>query len=137
MAEPTAVDLYYKLWTDNLPVFITADSVFDGWHQSFSYFLEELEKLYLYPKLRSLLAHNPSSSGPSGFSQIFSPPTAVTNGGLVSRISYGPVVRSTLKNLFPGLEAGSNTRWFRLSFSARSVVPTGANTGRLTDSYKV
>ena len=35
LIAPTPVDLYYAIWTDDLPVFITADSVLDAWHQSF------------------------------------------------------------------------------------------------------
>jgi hypothetical protein len=52
---PTAVDLYYAIWTDDLPVFITADSILDAWHQSFASILEELEEIALFPDLKQLL----------------------------------------------------------------------------------
>ena len=53
--SPTPVDFYYKIWTDDLPVFITSDSVLDAWHQTFLSMLEETEELVLYPALRELL----------------------------------------------------------------------------------
>ncbi|MGJ8697941.1 MAG: DUF3160 domain-containing protein [Verrucomicrobiaceae bacterium] len=49
------VDFYYSIWSDDLPVFITADSVLDAWHQTFNSMLEEVEELVLYPSLRSFL----------------------------------------------------------------------------------
>lgn len=49
------VDYYYKIWVDDLPVFVTSDSVLDAWHQTFLGMLEETEEIYLYPKLRSML----------------------------------------------------------------------------------
>ena len=49
------VDYYYKIWADDLPVFVTSDSVLDAWHQTFLGMLEETEEIYLYPKLRSML----------------------------------------------------------------------------------
>lgn len=49
------VDFYYSVWSDDLPVFITADSVLDAWHQTFNSMLEEVEELVLYPSLRALL----------------------------------------------------------------------------------
>lgn len=53
--SPTPVDFYYSIWTDDLPVFITSDSVLDAWHQTFLSMLEEIEELVLYPALRPLV----------------------------------------------------------------------------------
>ncbi len=58
LVAPTAVDLYYAIWTDDLPVFITADSVLDAWHQSFSSILEELDEIAVYPALKQLVKHD-------------------------------------------------------------------------------
>ncbi len=55
---PTPVDLYYAIWTDDLPVFITADSVLDAWHQSFSSILEELDEIAVYPAIKQLVKHD-------------------------------------------------------------------------------
>jgi Protein of unknown function (DUF3160) len=38
--------MYYKIYSGDLPVFITADSILHAWHRSFDYMLEELEKYY-------------------------------------------------------------------------------------------
>ncbi|MEM9080785.1 MAG: DUF3160 domain-containing protein [Verrucomicrobiota bacterium] len=87
LAEPTPVDMYYKLWTDDLPVFITADSILDAWHRSFSNILEELEELTLYAKLRHLIAHTTSSTpsaDPSNFPPT--PPSTIATGGLHSQL---------------------------------------------------
>ncbi|MEN8716091.1 MAG: DUF3160 domain-containing protein, partial [Verrucomicrobiales bacterium] len=58
LVAPTAVDLYYAIWTDDLPVFITADSVLDAWHQSFSSILEELDEIAVYPAVKQLVKHD-------------------------------------------------------------------------------
>ena len=52
---PTPVDYYYKLWADDLPVFISSDSVLDAWHSTFLGMLEEVEELILYPTLRDFM----------------------------------------------------------------------------------
>ena len=54
---PTPVDYYFKLWADDLPVFISSDSVLDAWHATFLGMLEEIEELVLYPKLRQLISN--------------------------------------------------------------------------------
>jgi len=55
-ASKNPVDYYYKVWTDDLPVFISSDSILDAWHQTFVSMLEEMEELYLYPSFRKILA---------------------------------------------------------------------------------
>ena len=52
---PNAVDLYYAIWTDDLPVFITADSVLDAWHQTFISMLEELDEIAIHPSIKQLI----------------------------------------------------------------------------------
>lgn len=49
------VDFYYSIWADDLPVYVTADSVLDAWHKTFLGLLEEMEELHLYPTLRKML----------------------------------------------------------------------------------
>lgn len=58
LAEEMPVDVYYNVWTDDLPVFISCDSVLDAWHRSYILMLEELEELYLYPKMRAFLVND-------------------------------------------------------------------------------
>ncbi len=44
-------DLYYRIYADDLPVFVTADSILHAWHFSFQKLLEELEETCLAPRL--------------------------------------------------------------------------------------
>ena len=54
-ASTNPVDYYYKVWTDDLPVFISSDSILDAWHQTFVGMLEEMEELYFYPSFRKII----------------------------------------------------------------------------------
>ena len=47
-------DVYYKVFTDDLPVFISTDSVLHAWHFSFQKALEELEETWLAVQLGQL-----------------------------------------------------------------------------------
>lgn len=48
--------LYYDIYTRDLPVFISSDSVLHAWHRSYDAMLEELELTYLRAALDSMLA---------------------------------------------------------------------------------
>ena len=48
-------DVYYDLYTDDLPVFVTADSVLQAWHRSFVTMLAEIEDTCFRPTLSTLL----------------------------------------------------------------------------------
>lgn len=47
-------DVYYRIFSDDFPVIITADSVLHAWHYSYQRMLEELEELQLAPALEEL-----------------------------------------------------------------------------------
>ena len=49
-------ELYYRVFTHDLPVFITADSLLHAWHRSYDAILEELEETYLYHSVDAMLA---------------------------------------------------------------------------------
>lgn len=49
-------EMFYRIYSRDLPVFITADSVLHAWHRSFDAMLEELEATYLSAALGELLA---------------------------------------------------------------------------------
>ena len=49
------VDAYYGIFTEDLPVFVTADSIMHAWHMSYVGMLKELENAYLAPKLSDFL----------------------------------------------------------------------------------
>ena len=44
-------DVYYDLYTDDLPVFVTADSVLQAWHRSIVTMLAEIEETCFQPDL--------------------------------------------------------------------------------------
>ncbi|RLN91997.1 hypothetical protein BBJ28_00006820 [Nothophytophthora sp. Chile5] len=48
-------EIYYRLYTDDMPVLITADSVLHAWHRSFDAFLVDLEERELAPALTKIL----------------------------------------------------------------------------------
>jgi hypothetical protein len=66
-------DAFYRLWQDDLPVYISTDAILQAWHRSFDMFLREMEEVYLYDSLQRMLeamaAQLPSASSqaPSGF----------------------------------------------------------------------
>jgi hypothetical protein len=48
-------DVYYDLYTDDLPVFVTADSVLQAWHRSVVTMLAEIEETCFQPALSNLV----------------------------------------------------------------------------------
>lgn len=48
-------DVYYDLYTDDLPVFVTADSILQAWHRSFLMMLAEIEETGFNQTLSNLL----------------------------------------------------------------------------------
>ncbi|TMW64938.1 hypothetical protein Poli38472_009105 [Pythium oligandrum] len=48
-------EIYYRLYTDDMPVYITTDSVLHAWHRSFDAFLVDLEEQELLPLLQKVL----------------------------------------------------------------------------------
>lgn len=49
-------DVYYDIYTDELPVFVTADSILQAWHRSFLTMLAEIEETGFHLTLSNLLA---------------------------------------------------------------------------------
>ncbi len=48
-------EMYYRIYSRDLPVFITADSMLHAWHRSFDAMLQELEESYLAASLDEIL----------------------------------------------------------------------------------
>jgi hypothetical protein len=48
-------DLFYRIYSNDLPVFISADAILHGWHRSYDAILEELEETYLARSLSEIL----------------------------------------------------------------------------------
>ena len=56
MGTHSFAELYYRIFWNDLPVFISADSVLHAWHRSFDYMLEELESNYFSTSLQQILS---------------------------------------------------------------------------------
>ena len=48
-------DQFYRIYTDDLPVFFSCDAALNAWHKSYSAMLEELEEVYLRQRVLSVL----------------------------------------------------------------------------------
>jgi len=48
-------DSFYKIFTDELPVFFSCDAALHAWHRSYDAMLEELEETYLAPTLQTVI----------------------------------------------------------------------------------
>ncbi|MEZ5329721.1 MAG: DUF3160 domain-containing protein [Verrucomicrobiales bacterium] len=53
LQRKTFVDMFYDIWTDDLPVFISSDAMLQAWHRTYVSMLEETEEVFLRPALRS------------------------------------------------------------------------------------
>lgn len=69
MAVESFAEAYYRIYTDDMPVFVSADSILHAWHMSFSEMLKDIEADYMFPMLRKLCSgmHNalPEMENPS------------------------------------------------------------------------
>jgi len=48
-------ELFYRIYSNDLPVFVSADAILHAWHRSYDAVLEELEANYLFHSLTELL----------------------------------------------------------------------------------
>ncbi|RLN93150.1 hypothetical protein BBJ28_00013355 [Nothophytophthora sp. Chile5] len=55
MHAESFAEVYYRLYTDDMPVFVTTDSVLHAWHRSFDGFLMDFEAKVLSPALKKVL----------------------------------------------------------------------------------
>jgi len=66
-------DAFYKIYSDDMPVFFSADAALQAWHRSYVSMLEEVEETYLSPWLQFILESmatpillGPRKPGPGG-----------------------------------------------------------------------
>lgn len=55
MGTYSFADSFYKVFTDDLPVFFSCDAALHAWHRSYISMLEELEETYLAPTLETVI----------------------------------------------------------------------------------
>jgi hypothetical protein len=79
MQRQSFADVFYDIYTDDLPVFVTTDAILHAWHRSFVSMLAEIEETCLQPKLSELL-NGMAGQVPTLWAQ--SSGTAMVNGVL-------------------------------------------------------
>ena len=79
MERRSFADVYYDIYTDDLPVFVTADSVLQAWHRTFVMMLEEVEETCFSQTLSNLF-ESMSAQVPALWAQAEGTP--MTNGVL-------------------------------------------------------
>jgi hypothetical protein len=55
MGAASFAQMYYRIYSRDLPVYVSADSVLQAWHRSYDAMLEELEETYLAVSLTEIL----------------------------------------------------------------------------------
>jgi hypothetical protein len=79
MQRQSFADVFYDIYTDELPIFVTTDAILHAWHRTFLSVLTEIEETSLSPKLSDLL-NGMAAQVPALWTQ--SAGTAITNGVL-------------------------------------------------------
>ena len=46
---------FYRIWKDDLPVFISTDALLQAWHRTYDAMLEEIEETYLFNSVQAML----------------------------------------------------------------------------------
>ena len=90
LGSASFADSYYRTFTDDLPVFVTADSVLHAWHRTYVSMLEELEELQLATLLEQVIS-NSAAQLPQVWSQSGGGPLA---DSIVDADYYLTVARS-------------------------------------------
>ncbi len=57
LGDQSFAQVYYKLLSDEMPVFVSADSVLQAWHRTYDNMLEEMEELELAPSMEEVITN--------------------------------------------------------------------------------
>jgi hypothetical protein len=87
-------DMFYRLWHDDLPVFISTDAILQAWHQTYDATLEEIEETYLFNSLELVL------NGMGG--QVASAAAEVGAGGLRDSVLDADYFLTVARSLLAG-----------------------------------
>ena len=79
MERPSFADVFYDIYVDDLPVFVTTDAILHAWHRTFVTMLAEIEETSFHPALSNLVAAM-AAQVPALWAQ--SAGTTMTNGVL-------------------------------------------------------
>lgn len=55
LGTPTFAEAFYRIWNDDLPVFVSTDALLQAWHRSYDAMLEELEETSLFFLMEQML----------------------------------------------------------------------------------
>jgi hypothetical protein len=55
LATPNFAESFYRVWEEDLPVFVSTDAILQAWHRSYDAMLEELEETCLFSLLERIL----------------------------------------------------------------------------------
>lgn len=53
--SPSYADAFYRIWHDDLPVFISCDAILQAWHRTYDAMLEEMEETYLMDSVQTMV----------------------------------------------------------------------------------
>jgi hypothetical protein len=48
-------DVFYNIWHNDLPVFVSTDAILQAWHRTYDSMLEEVEETYLFNSVQTML----------------------------------------------------------------------------------
>lgn len=99
LSSPSFADSYYKIFTDDLPVFISTDSVLQAWHRTYVEMLEEIEELQMATLLEAVVT-NMSAQLPKVWQQY-------GNGPLQNSILDADYYLCVARSLLAGSQAPS------------------------------
>lgn len=131
LGSDTFGSLYYRIYSDDLPVFVSADSILQAWHRSFDSMLEELEEAVAAPLLRQVLTNmalripdaiQAYGNGPLATSlrdadYFLSVGRALASGAIVTYFQQSNDVSRTLD----AIEAGSLQEYFSIFGTTRAI----------------
>ncbi|MDB6037638.1 MAG: leucine-rich repeat protein, partial [Verrucomicrobiales bacterium] len=63
LGAPSPGELFSRIWTDVMPVFIASDPILYAWHRNYDMMLSELEETYLFENVRQMLEGMASKVG--------------------------------------------------------------------------
>jgi hypothetical protein len=118
LGSASFADAYYGIFSDDLPVFITADSILHAWHRTYIGILEELEELDLATLLEQVIS-NSAAQLPQAWAQY-------GGGPLGNSILDADYFLTVARSLWAGGQVGSSLG--NATVNARASITLGGIT---------
>jgi hypothetical protein len=100
-------EVFYKLWQNDLPVFISTDALLQAWHRTYDAMLEEIEETYLFESVQTMLngmaAQIANASGQAG------------GGGLKESLLDADYFIAVARSLLGGQQISNRLDWVRFA----------------------